>query len=397
MMFSGKTWKVLSVGGVPVRVDTSWIIITVVVVWTRWAVATDAGVTNASAFGQAMLTAGLFSLSILGHEGAHAAMCRFRNIHVEAVTLVMWGGYTTAHTEDKGATEGFLVAVVGPLASLAIGAVMIVAGDAVRASNQMLGGTVRFIGTVNILLAVFNMIPGYPMDGGRVLRAIVLGISKNRLTAARVSEASGQIVGGLLIALGVMSFTGRVNSPISGIWAVFLGLMILQSARGSVQREQLMIILEGGLVSDAMSPPPASIPADMTLSQALDQYLRGREAEAFPVVEGQRLVGLLSFTSAATVGQHNPMRPVRDAMAGLGEVHTVQEDAPLSHALQGLNGRVGLVLRGGDLVGTFGSDDVQRYATARAEGIVSRASSPAAAPPPLPPAAPGWTPPRPDI
>jgi Zn-dependent protease len=393
MMFSGKTWKVFTVGGVPVRVDTSWIIITVFLVWTRWATATDAGVANASAFGQAMLTAGLFSLSILGHEGAHAAMCRLRNIHVEAVTLVMWGGYTTAHTEDKAAKEGFLVAVVGPLASLAIGTVMIAAGDAVGASNQMLGGTVRFIGTVNIMLAVFNMIPGYPMDGGRVLRAIVLGISKNQLTAARVSEASGQIVGGLLMALGVMSFTGQVSSPISGIWAVFLGLMILQSARGSVQRERLKILLEGGLVSDAMSPPPTSIPAAMTLSQALDQYLRGRETEAFPVVEGQRLVGLLSFTSAATVGQHDPMRPVRDAMTGLGEIHTVQEDTPLSQALQELNGRVGLVLRGEDLVGTFGAADVQRYATARAEGIASRAPGP----PPLPPAQPGWTPPRPDV
>jgi len=362
------------------------------VVWTRWAAATAAGVANASALGQAVLTAGLFTLSILGHEGAHAAMCRVRRIHVEGVTLVMWGGYTTARTEDKGAKEEFLVAVVGPLASLAIGSAMIVVGDALRMSNQVLGGTVRFMGAVNIMLAVFNMIPGYPMDGGRVLRSIVLGISKSRLTAARVSEAGGQIVGGLLMALGVMSFTGSIKSPISGLWLVFIGLMILQSARGSVQRERLMILLEGGLVSDAMSPPPASIPADMTLSQALDQYLRGREDETFPVVEGQRLVGLLGFNTAAAVGQHDPLRAVREAMTGLGEVHTVQEDDPLSHALQELNGRVGLVLRGEDLVGTFGSSDVQRYATAKAEGM----ASPATAPPPLPPA-PGWTPPRPDV
>lgn len=374
-----------SVGGVPIRVDTSWIVVTALVVGTRWAALSDSGVADTAALGQALLTAGLFSFSILGHEGAHAAMCRLRGIPVAAVTLVMWGGFTTAHTEDKGAKEEFLVAVVGPFASLAIGLAMILAGNASLGSNHVLGDTLRFIGGINILLAVFNMIPGYPMDGGRVLRAIVLGISKNRLTAARVSEASGQIVGGLLIALGVLGFTNKVDSPISGIWAAFIGLMILQAARGSVQRERLTMLLEGGRVADAMSSPPTPIPADITLSEALDQYLRGNEDKIFPVVEGERLVGLLAFGTAAAVGQHDPMRPVRDAMSGLGEAHSVQADTPLSHALQELNGRVALVLRGQDLVGSFGVDDVQRYATAKAEGFAR------------PQPGSGWTPPRPDV
>jgi hypothetical protein len=147
-----------------------------------------------------------------------------------------------------------------------------------------------------------------------------------------------------------------------------------------------MVLLEGATVADAMGPPPTSIPATMTLSEALDRHLREHHERTFPVVDEQRLVGLLTWESASKVGQHDPMSTVASAMVPLGEVNRLQRTLPLGLALTQLGGASALVLDGELLVGVLSVDGVSRYATLRQRGQA-----------PTDPAGSPTIPPRPDV
>jgi Zn-dependent protease len=393
-MFGGKAWKVFSVGGVPVRVDTSWFLMAGLIVWSLWAGASTRGFSDGTALTIALFSAVLFFGSILLHEGAHAAMCRLRGIHVEAITLFALGGYTSAHLEDRRPAEEFLVAVVGPLSSAAIGVVML-AGARVTGSSAV-ADTLRQMGEINLFLAIFNILPGYPLDGGRVLRAGVLGLTGKRMLAAKVAGWSGQLMGGAMIGVGALSMTRMIYLGDNGLFLIIIGFMLLQGSRGTEQREELMQLLAGATAGDAMTPPPTPIAADLSLSQALDAHLRAHPDRTFPVVEGTRLVGLLTFETAARVGQHDPLRPVRAAMIPLGDVKCVQRAMPLTQALQSLGGGSALVLDGEDLVGSLGVGDVSRFASLRQHpSLPQHGGIPPDHPPVVDP--PHAIPPRPDV
>lgn len=384
-MFGGKGWRLFTISGVPIKVDTSWVVIAVVVVWAQWASDTGAGMGNGPALGLALLTACLFFGCILLHEGAHAVMCRAHGIEVQSITLFALGGFTEAHVEEKGARPEFLVAIVGPLTSLAMGAGLWLLAPELRSTDIHIAGTVRYIGSLNMLLAAFNMLPGYPLDGGRVLRAAVLGITGDRMKAAKVAGWSGQIAGAALIGYGLLALSGAIGGGFNP-FLIFIGMIIFQAARGSGGRERLLQMLAGGTVADAMTAPPTAVPSELDLTTALDRYLRGHEDKTFPVVDGGNLVGVLTFQAAAAMGRHDPLRPVRDAMLPLGDIRVVQADAPLDLSVQDLGTGAALVLRGSELVGAISANDVGRWATARS-----------APPAPAPGQTPGrGIPPRPD-
>lgn len=394
-MFGGKAWKVFSIRGIPVRVDTSWFLMAGVIVWSLWAGASTQGFGDGAALTIALSSTVLFFGSILLHEGAHAAMCRVRGIHVEAITLFALGGYTSAHLEDRSPGEEFLVAVVGPLSSAVLGVVMLTGGRALSGSNPVIADALRQMGGLNLYLAAFNILPGYPLDGGRVLRAGVLGVSGNRMLAAKVAGWSGQVMGVAMIGVGGLAMAGVMNVDVNAPILMIIGFILLQGSRGTEHREELLQLLEGATVTDAMAPPPAPIAADLSLSQALDTHLRAHPDRTFPVVEGTHLVGLLTLEAAGRVGQHDPLSPVRAAMLPLGDVKCVRRDAPLAQALQQLSGGSALVLDGEDLVGSLSVGDISRFAYLR-QHSATVTGRPAADDPP-PPQPPEPIPPRPDV
>ncbi|MEX0832877.1 MAG: site-2 protease family protein [Actinomycetota bacterium] len=363
----GSSWRIFSLRGVPVRVDGSWVFIALLITFSFWNQFENVYAIDSSfALGLAVLGAGLFFGSILLHEMAHAEMARANNIPVESITLFLFGGMTSANVESKGPKTEFLVAVVGPGTSLAVGGLCWLIAQGGGFLGRPLAGTFGYIGWLNLTLAVFNLIPGYPLDGGRLLRSIVWGATGNRALATRVASWGGMIVGAVLIALGVLEFT-RDDNLLSGIWLAYIGFFLFQAARSSERGDAVRAVLADGVAADAMSPPPMAIPADVTLSEALDRYLRGNETLMFPVVENNRLVGVVNWDSASRVGQHDPLKPVRDAVLPLDGVKTVTADAPLLNVIQHLTGGgAALVLRDGELVGSIGPDEIARWASARA-------------------------------
>ena len=372
----GKAWKIFSVGGVPVQVDASWVLIAALITYSFWWQTTTRHPTTSdtTTLAISLAAAALFFGSILLHEGAHAGMSRLQGIKVRSITLFLFGGVTSANVEEKGPGTEFLVAVVGPATSLALSGLFWVLGTAF-AATPLVGDPLKYLAFVNLILAVFNIIPGYPLDGGRLLRSAVWGLTGKRGLAAKVAAWSGQLVGIALIAWGVLQFS-RSGNFLGGIWSAYIGLFLIQAARQAEGQEKLRSMLEGALVRDAMSLPPAPVPASITLQQALDGYLRGHEDRIFPVVEGSRLVGLLTFPAAAAVGQHDPLRAVRDAMLPLDDVRTVQADEPLERAIPELQRGAALVLRGEELVGSISANDISRWAENRERAHASAAETP---------------------
>ncbi len=357
----GRGWKIATVGGIPVFIDSTWVWIAVLATYSLWTrIEVYRGVTSGEAFAYAVLGAVLFFGSVFLHELAHAVAARLNGIHVQGITLVFFGGFTSARSEEKGAGPAFLISAVGPATSLTLGLVFWALTLATRNANEALSGGLGLVAWVNLFMAGFNVLPGLPLDGGRMLQALWWKATGSSERGTRVAARSGMGVGVLLIAFGLVWIW---RQDLFGLWLGLIGLFIYQGARGSGQQIGLANRLANATVADAMEPAPPAVPADATLSEALDRFLRGHEGEAFPVEDQGKVIGMLSFDSARSIGADDPLRPVRDAVIPLEHVLVAHPDERLDLVSGRLgSGRAALVLREGELVGAITGRGVARWA-----------------------------------
>jgi Zn-dependent protease len=352
----GNRWKIVTVRGIPLYVSTSWFVIAALYVWLRYEDLTRLLVEPAEAATIAVLAAVLFFGSVLLHEAAHAIMARSLDLPVSGITLVFWGGATETKASGKGPLGEFLVAFVGPATTLVLAGAFWV-GETL--ANGWVAATMGSLAWLSLVFAGFNALPGFPLDGGRMLLATVWGITGNRRTAMRVAGYGGIAVGALIGGVAVwLVANGDIGT------AVFLGyvaMIMIAAGRAMDQRIAFRDQLVQGTVADAMQPPPPAVPIDISLVQALDEYLRGADGQAFPVLEAGRVVGTVSIESARKVGGRDPTRPVRDGVRPLAQTPVVAPDETLDEAFEWLGGRQGLVLREGVLVGSLAPADVERW------------------------------------
>jgi Zn-dependent protease len=352
----GSRWKVATVRGIPLYISTSWFVIAGLYVWLRYEALTRILVEPAEAATIAVIGAVLFFGSVLLHEAAHAVMARSLDLPVSGITLVFWGGATETKASAKGPLGEFLVAFVGPATTLVLAGVF---WFAETLTNGLLAETLRSLAELSLIFAAFNALPGFPLDGGRMLLAAVWGATGNRRTAMRVAGYGGIAIG---VAIGAVAVWMLTNGDL--FMAVFLGyvaMILIATGRAMDQRIAVRDQLVQGTVADAMRPPPPAVPADMSLMQALDDYLRGSDGQGFPVVDAGRVIGTVSIESARRVGGRDPMRPVRDGVRPLAQTPVVAPEETLDDALEWLGGREGLVLRDRALVGALGPGDVERW------------------------------------
>lgn len=382
----GKRWKIATIRGIPVYVGTSWALIAGIYVWGQYVGLTQgfAREQPSTALILAVLTGVLFFGSVLIHEGAHAAMARWLDLPVSGITLVFWGGATETRANARGALGEFLVAFVGPFSTLLMAGVFWLGAQLTQDTLHVI---LRYLSVLSVFFAAMNTLPGFPLDGGRMLLAIVWGITKSRRTALRVAGYVGVVVGVALLCAAAWSFTQTSDNTFFAIFLGYLGFVMLATGRGMDQRIAFRDQLARGHASDVMRPPPTTVPADMTLTQALDHVLREDQVRAFPVVEiDGTVIGTVSMTSARRVGTRDPMRPVRDATIPLNQTPVIAPDESLEETLEWLSGREGLVLLDGRLVGAVGPGDVERWYRREIEGRPMDASAPVSGgdPPPRP-------------
>ena len=362
----GRGWKIGSIGGIPIRLDSSWIWIAVLFTYSRYVdVRLDAtGHDHEWAIALALLSATLFFGSVLVHELAHAVTARLLGIPVGGITLVFWGGFTETRAEDRGPRGEFLVSAAGPASSLALAGVFWLLSKATAGSDPSINEMLGWLAYINLILAALNSLPGFPLDGGRAFLAGVWKVTGDRRKATRAASAAGLTIGIAMVGIAVLLLVvGGGEHLGTSIFGFFIAWWMISAARTSERRLVVRESLARGTAADAMRPPPPTVPADLSLSEALDRYLRGHEEESFPVVdESQRVLGMVSFRSARRIGAEDPLRPVRDGMIPIGEVRTIQADDPLDVVIDALaSGGAALVLEGDRLVGSIGPAELEAW------------------------------------
>ena len=353
-----RRWKLVTIGGIPIFITVPWLFFAAFVVWGtyRSLVATHA-LTEQQAIAWSLANAGLFYGSIVLHELAHAVTARAFQLPVRGITLVFWGGYTETHSNERGPLASFLIAAAGPLTTLALGGAFLL-GSA--AADGVLSAILRNLAFLSLIFAGLNALPGFPLDGGRMLLAVIWGITRNRFIALRIAGWGGVVVGGALALIGLQQLQAQ-----SSYWLffAFVGWMLINQGRQVAKQAPVLQSLSGGRVSEAMSPPPAPIPADATLLHALETHLRADRSTEFPVVDGfGRVIGSLSFSTAAKVGGTDPTRGVREAMTPREQMRSVPPDLSLDQALESIAGSgQALVLQGERSLGRLTTRDIDRW------------------------------------
>ena len=378
----GSRWKIATIRGIPLYLASSFVWIALIYTYTLYIRFSEGSVVvgDTAAVLLALFAAVLFFGSVLAHEAAHAAVARSMDLPVAGITLLFWGGATETKADLRGPKGEFLVSAAGPATSLVVGGLFWAISRALDGAVPALAEAFGYVGVVNVLLAGLNAIPGYPLDGGRVLQAAVWAISRNRTLGTRVAGWVGMVVGVGFAAYGFSLLTG--SDPYGGIWFMFIAFILVSTARGTETRLRLRAELANGRAREAMRPPPSWVPADMALADVLRDYLRGREGESFPVVQDGRVIGTISMASARRVGGRDPLRPARDGLVPLSAARSVPAEAGLDDALDLLGGQEGMVLEEGRLVGSIAPADIERWYQGRLRG-----EAPAVGP----------VPPRPDL
>jgi Zn-dependent protease/CBS domain-containing protein len=366
MAMFGTSWRVGRIAGIEVRVDTSWAVIALLITYSMYQRASTLypELSGAGAVWIGVLATVLFFGSVLVHELAHALVAQARGIRVLDITLFLFGGATRARVESRGPGDEFLIALVGPLTSGLLAALFgIVAGLGSDALSTPLAGTFGYLAWTNLLLAGFNLVPGFPLDGGRLLRSAIWRATGSLSRATRIASLSGQAVGWLLVAGGVAFLLA--GDLAGGIWFAFIGWFLVQAARSSYQELQLQQLLRGVEAEDVMAGDLVRIPPELSLQDAVDDYFMRYDHSAFPVEEQGRTIGLLTLRGVRRVPREQwPTRRVQDHMVPLGDQVVVAPDARMDDVLgklqDGEAGRV-LVVQDGEVVGIITPSDLARW------------------------------------
>jgi Zn-dependent protease len=263
-------------------------------------------------WGVSLVAAMLFFASILAHELAHAVVAISRGLGVESITLFLFGGVATIEREPDSAKDEFVIAIAGPVMSLLLGgAFLLVAaltGGIARISGGSLGQTLAqlspistmmlWLGPINVILAVFNMVPGFPLDGGRVLRSVLWALTRRYRRATQWASTVGQAIGwifvfaGLGMVLGLqLPFLG--SGVLNGLWLGFIGWFLRNAAVQSQQQALVNEMLTNVPVSSLMQQNVRAVPADLRVSQLVSDFVNGGEERCFPVVENGLVAGMV--------------------------------------------------------------------------------------------------------
>ncbi|SIT87773.1 Zn-dependent protease (includes SpoIVFB) [Yoonia rosea] len=330
--------RLFNVGGFEIKLDPSWFLIAALITWTlatQYFPLTLPGLADTSYVFLAVFAMLGFFTSLLLHELAHSVVARSYGVRIKGITLFLFGGVAELETEVPSAKVEFRVAIAGPAMSIVLGGLFwMLAGvsQAVMISPAV-PSVLTYLGTVNIVIAVFNMLPAFPMDGGRVLRAYLWARHGDLLSATRTAATSGRILAYGLIALG--AYTVFLGAAPSGLWYVLIGFFVLAAARSAYQNQLMQSTFEGKTVSAVMIRDPIVVSPDLTLSEFVNQVMLKYRVSFVPVVADGVLIGQIDKDVLSAIDRdHWTSTRVGDVFAGLDVAVTIPPDMAVRALLE---------------------------------------------------------------
>jgi Zn-dependent protease/CBS domain-containing protein len=372
--------------GVNIRIDWSWLLIFLLITWNLGTTFGELhpGWGMTLRWGMAVGAALLFFASVLAHELAHSLVAKARGVPVRGITLHLFGGVSNIEREPNSPSGEFVMAILGPITSLVIGGVLVwIAGLGIGPLRETLADPTQalrqidpaltllmWLGSVNIMVGLFNLIPGFPLDGGRVLRSILWAVTDNLRQATRWASWVGQGIAWLMIFAGI-AMTFGVQMPIlgtglgNGLWLAFIGWFLSSASAQSYQKIVIQDILEDVPVARMMRSDPPTLSSGISVSSMVHDHVMGTDECCFPVMDNGQIVGIVTLDDVRAVSRDAwDTRTIRQIMTPADELVTVAPDEDAAEALNKLmrrDVRQLPVLRDGKLAGVLRRRDVIRW------------------------------------
>jgi Zn-dependent protease len=364
------SFRIGRIFGIDIGVHWSWIFIFFIVTWLfatgvfehfypEWS--------GGQRWAGGAVVAGIFFISILLHELSHALVATANGLPVRGITLFVFGGVSNLSAEPDSAALEFKIAAVGPATSLALGALFAAGWAIIRPFDDGIAGISANLALINTALAVFNMLPGFPLDGGRVFRAIIWSRNRDRLAATRTASRVGEWIAYGIMGIGVVYvFFG---SLFSGIWFLLIGFFLRNASSASYEQLVIETTLSGINVRDVMKSDVPTVPSDLPIEELVQEHVLRRNARCFAVVDDGRFSGLITLTDVRNIARDDwPHTTVAQAMTPPDRLHSVAPSENLAGVLQRLSEHdVNQlpVIEGGRVLGLITRGDMMRFIQVR--------------------------------
>jgi len=334
------SFKIGRIAGIDIQIHWSWLAIFALLIWS---LATgfykDVGGddwSEAERWVAAVVTTLLFFISVLLHELSHSLVAKRLGLPVSSITLFLFGGVSSLKEEPKSAKDEFRVAIVGPLTSFVIGAVLGIAFAVLLLNHEeasVPGAICGYLAFINLAVGLFNMLPGYPLDGGRVLRSALWARSHNVLKATRWAATSGTFISFGLIALGVASilFGGFVQ----GVWFIVIGWFLRNTSEQAYQQVLLKNTLQGAKAGEMLNRSFVSAPPDISIAQLVSEHILGQGQRCVPIVVAGDLLGIVTMSDLRSIpAEEWPTTSVFRVMTPKERLHIVSPEDDISSGLE---------------------------------------------------------------
>ncbi len=370
----GKSFSIFKLFGFEIKVDSSWIIVLFLMIWSLSFGAFPQyfkGLSSTTYLWMGIFGAlGLF-FSIVLHELFHSLVARRYGLSISGITLFMFGGVAEMTEEPNNPKTEFYMALAGPLTSIVLGLIFYSIFLLLSSLKVSMGvaGIFGYLGIINWVLAGFNLIPAFPLDGGRILRSILWWRKKDLRWATRIASGMGEIFGFVLIFLGVFNiFRG---SFVDGIWLFFIGMFLQNASQVSMQRLMIFKALEGETVRRFMKSNPVTIPENMTIKEIVDNYIYRYQYKMYPVVRDGKLVGYLTTRDIKEVPKEKwSIQTAGEISKPYSLDNTIHPDTDATQALSLMN-RTGnsrlMVVENDQLIGVITLKDLLQFFSLKME------------------------------
>ena len=366
-MFS-KSKKIVTLQGFDIKIDPSWVLIAALITWslsTQYFPQTLPGETPTMYFVLAFTAMLAFFASLILHELAHAIVARQHGVEMTGITLFIFGGVAEMQSEPKTPRSEFLIALAGPVMSiaLAVGFWVLARMTALINAEAELVELLGYLALINLVLAIFNLLPAFPLDGGRIFRAYIWGRSNNLMEATKAATRVSSVLAYMIIGLGVISLFS--NGGIGALWLMMIGLFVLSAAKSTYQQQFAKRAFTGKTVGSLIGTKSFTATPDINLSELVNQVMLRHQVSFVPVTEAGKLLGYVDGDVLSRIDRENwPSTQVGDVFVVLDAENSIDRDMTVEALLKRIaetRRRKYLVMNDGNLAGVITLADLTGY------------------------------------